>query len=45
VLVTLNKRPKIKLDWEHTEYKWISLDDLNNFNVVASFQDGYKKIE
>jgi 8-oxo-dGTP pyrophosphatase MutT (NUDIX family) len=34
VLVELNKKPVIKLDWEHTDYKWIDPADLESFNIV-----------
>ncbi len=34
VLVELKQKPKIKLDWEHTSYKWIKIDDLKKFKVV-----------
>lgn len=43
VLVILGRKPKIKLDWEHTEFKWIRPDDLKSFdlvpNLVKSFQN------
>jgi len=28
--------PKIKLNWENSEYKWISVDDLKNYKTVPS---------
>jgi len=34
VLVELNKEPAIKLDWEHTDFKWIDPADLKNFDIV-----------
>lgn len=34
VLVELNKEPDIKLDWEHTDYKWIDPVDLKSFDIV-----------
>lgn len=34
VLVQIKERPKIKLDWEHTAYKWISPDTLEHYEVV-----------
>lgn len=33
-LVTLTKKPKIKLDKEHTEYKWIKRSQLNSFEIL-----------
>ena len=34
VLVELNEEPVIKLDWEHTDFKWIDPADLKNFDIV-----------
>lgn len=34
VLVELNTRPAIKLDWEHTDYKWINPSNLRDYNTV-----------
>lgn len=34
VLVELKNRPNIKLDWEHTEHKWIKPEELENFDTV-----------
>ena len=27
-------RPKIKLDWEHTEFKWVKLKDVSKFDTI-----------
>ena len=27
-IVYLNSKPKIQLDWEHTEYKWVNKDEV-----------------
>lgn len=34
VLVELKIKPEIKLDWEHTEYKWIKPEELKEFDTV-----------
>lgn len=34
VLVELRKLPKITLDWEHTEYRWIKPSELRNFDFL-----------
>jgi len=34
VLVELKNKPEIKLDWEHTEYKWIRPEELKDFDTV-----------
>ena len=28
--------PEIKLNWENSEYKWISADELNNYKTVPN---------
>ena len=33
-LIELRKEPIIKLDWEHTEYKWIKAEKLKEFDIV-----------
>ncbi len=38
VLVELNKKPKIILDWENTEYKWIYPEELDHFNTVPELK-------
>ncbi|MBU2579184.1 NUDIX domain-containing protein [Patescibacteria group bacterium] len=44
VLVELNKKPAIKLDWEHTEYQWISPSELKKFDVVPSLDKTLAKV-
>jgi len=34
VLLELKKKPDIELDWEHTEYRWINPEELDNFDTV-----------
>ena len=36
ILVELKNKPKIVLDWEHTEYKWIKLKELKIFDIVSN---------
>ena len=37
MLVVLKNKPDIKLDFEHTEYKWVKFEELENFDLVPSF--------
>ncbi|HEU03711.1 MAG TPA: NUDIX domain-containing protein [Nitrosopumilus sp.] len=30
--------PEIKLNWENSEYKWISADELNNYKTVTNLE-------
>ncbi|MFQ5782714.1 MAG: NUDIX domain-containing protein [Nitrosopumilus sp.] len=32
------KNPEIKLNWENSEFKWINVDELENFETVPSLQ-------
>ena len=32
------KNPDIKLNWENSEYKWITRDELKNYNTVPSLE-------
>ena len=36
IVVELIARPKIQLDWEHSEYKWIKPEELKHYEVVPS---------
>jgi 8-oxo-dGTP pyrophosphatase MutT (NUDIX family) len=31
-----SKKPKIKLNWENSEYVWISIEELSNYKTVPS---------
>ena len=37
VIVELKEKPEIKLDWEHTEYKWIHPKELYNYDTIIDF--------
>jgi len=41
-LANLKNKPTIKLDWEHTEYKWIKPEELKNFDTVPELDRGLK---
>jgi len=32
------ENPKIKLNWENSEYKWINADDVSNYKTVPSLE-------
>jgi ADP-ribose pyrophosphatase YjhB (NUDIX family) len=42
-VVELNKKPDIKLDWEHVEYQWIDPKIINSFNTVPNLKESLKK--
>ena len=32
------KKPEIKLNWENSEYAWITIDELKNYETVPSLE-------
>ena len=44
VLVELKNIPKIKINWEHTEYKWIKPEELTNFDIVLNLEENLKRV-
>ena len=36
VLVELKHKPRITLDWEHTEYKWIYPEEIDQYDTVPN---------
>ncbi len=44
VLAELKEKPEIKLDWEHTEYKWILPEELETFDIIPDLKQVIKKL-
>ncbi len=44
VLVELKRKPKIRLDFEHTEYKWVKEEQLKSLEMVPRFKKSYRLI-
>jgi isopentenyldiphosphate isomerase len=44
VMVELKNEPKVKLDWEHTESRWIKPEELASFNTIPHFNQSLKKV-
>lgn len=44
VLAELNKKPEIRLDWEHTEYRWIVPGDLEKFDIIKDLDKALDKV-
>ncbi len=42
-LVELRK-PEIKLDWEHTEYRWVDPEEIRNFETVPNLDLSLKRV-
>ena len=43
-IVKLKDNPIIKLDWEHSEYKWINPKDITKYDIVPKLDLSLKKI-
>jgi isopentenyldiphosphate isomerase len=43
VLVELKDKPVIRLDWEHTEYRWIKPDEIKKFDIVPRLDESLKR--
>lgn len=41
-LVELKAEPTIRLDWEHTAYRWIDPEDLASYDAVPGLQDAFE---
>jgi len=44
VLVELKEKPEVRLDWEHTEYKWIRKEEINKYDVVYNLDETLEKV-
>ncbi len=44
VLAEFKNELEIKLDWEHTEYRWIKPSELENFDIVPSLKESLKRM-
>ena len=43
-LAELNRMPDIKLDWEHTDFKWIYPEELKNYDTIPNLDIGLKRV-
>jgi len=43
-LFKTNKKDKIQIDWEHTEYRWILPKEVEKFDTVPHFLDVVSKL-
>ena len=43
-LFEISKKSKIKIDWEHSEYKWIQPSEIINYNTVPHLKDVVKRL-
>lgn len=45
VLAECKKEPDIKLDWEHTEYKWVRTESLKNFDTIPHLAKSLENVK
>ncbi|MFH1408930.1 MAG: NUDIX domain-containing protein [Nanoarchaeota archaeon] len=43
VIVDLKERPVITLDWEHTEYAWITPEDIEQYDAVPNLKRSWQQ--
>ncbi|UCF49154.1 MAG: NUDIX pyrophosphatase [Thermoplasmatales archaeon] len=43
-LFKTKKESKIRIDWEHSEYRWITPSEIINYNTVPHLKDVIKKL-
>jgi 8-oxo-dGTP pyrophosphatase MutT (NUDIX family) len=44
-LFKIKEKRKIKIDWEHSEYRWIAPSEIKKFDTVPHFKDIVSKLE
>ncbi|MGH7843997.1 MAG: NUDIX domain-containing protein [Candidatus Binatia bacterium] len=44
VLAQLRRSPEIKMDWEHTDYRWIFPREINRFDIVPKLEESLKRV-
>jgi len=42
VIVELKEKPQIKLDWEHTEFKWIKKEKMTTFDILTGLDKTFE---
>jgi len=41
--VELNRKPEIRLDFEHTEYRWIRPEEIGDFDTIIDLEKSYSR--
>lgn len=44
VLAELKEKPQIKIDFEHTEYRWIKPEEIEKFDIVPNLKESMKGV-
>ena len=43
-LKKMKKMPDLKLDWEHSAYKWIKPEELSSYDVVPNLDESLRRV-
>lgn len=44
VLVDLEEKPEVVLDWEHTEYRWVQFSELADYDKFPKFMESLSRV-
>lgn len=44
VMIVLKEKPTLKLDWEHTEYTWISPREIMTYKITPTTIESLKRV-
>ncbi|HEX9879600.1 MAG TPA: NUDIX domain-containing protein [Candidatus Binatia bacterium] len=44
VLVEVRRKPEIKLDWEHTEWRWILPHEMARYDTVPKLEESLRRV-
>ena len=44
VLIELKEKPEIKMDFEHTESRWVNKDDLSKYDAVPNLLESARRV-
>ena len=44
VLAELKEKPQIKIDFEHTEYRWIKPEQIEKFDIVPNLKESVRRV-
>jgi len=44
VLLEVDGNPPVKLDWEHTDFTWVRLDEISRYHLIPSVSDVLQRL-
>lgn len=45
VMISLKEKPSIKLDFEHTEFRWIKLSELKDYDTIPDLENSLEHLK